>query len=97
MIDKINNILAEKCSLHGFYFIDEKYGWFKESRMLNLNLYLKDKAHLIEKDSARLTLLILAAINGNITSPARGYSIITSYENAVLFSFNSFMTQVHFI
>ena len=51
------------------------------------SVYLKDNVHFIEQGNAKLTLLILAAINGNITSPARGKSIITSYKNAILFLF----------
>ena len=39
------------------------------------NLYFKDNIHLIDQGSAKLAS-ILAAINGSITSPARGKSII---------------------
>ena len=86
--DEINNILAEKCSLHGFDFIVViKYARFRENRMLNSNLYLTDNVHLIRQGNAKLTLVFLVAINGSILSPSRRKSIITSYKNAVLFLF----------
>ena len=44
---EINDILADKCSLHWFYFIDQKYGWTMENGMLNPNFYFKDNFHLI--------------------------------------------------
>ena len=55
--------------------------------MLNPNLYFKDNAHLIEQGNAKLASSVLAIINGNITSPARGKSINTNYKYAVWFSF----------
>ena len=60
--------------------------------MLNPNLSFKD-IHLIGQGNAKLAPPILAAINGNVISPAIpphiacGKSIITNYGNAVLFSF----------
>ena len=86
--DEINNILAEKCSLHGFDFIVViKYGRFRKNGMLNSNLYLKDNVHLIKQGNAKLTLVFLVAINGSILSPACPKSIITSYKNTVMFLF----------
>ena len=72
--------------LHGFCFIDQKYGWTRENGMVTLNLYFKDNVHLTEQGNAKLASSILATINGNITLPARGISIITNYENAVSFN-----------
>ena len=37
IISKINDILADKCSLHGFCFIYQKFGWARENGMLNPN------------------------------------------------------------
>ena len=54
--------------------------------MVTLNLYFKDNVHLTEQGNAKLALSILATINGNITLPARGISIITNYENTVSFN-----------
>ena len=42
---------------------------------------------MIKQGDAKLASSILATINGNITSPMRGKSIITNYKNAVSFSF----------
>ena len=42
------------------------------------NVYFKDNVHLIEQGNAKLVSLVLAIINRNITSPARGKSIITN-------------------
>ena len=55
--------------------------------MHNFNLYFKDNVLLIEQGHTKLALLILAPINGNITSPARG-NVIASYKNLVSFLFN---------
>ena len=48
IISKTNDILAYKYSLHGFYFIDQKYDWTRENGMLNPNLYFKYNIHLID-------------------------------------------------
>ena len=87
IVSKINGILADKCCLDGFYFIDQKYGWTRENSILNPNLYFKDNVHFIEQGNAKLASSILATINDNITLPAFGKSIITNYKNAVSFSF----------
>ena len=50
IISEINDILADKYSLHGFCFIDQKYGWTR----VNLKLYFKDIVHLIEQGNAKL-------------------------------------------
>ena len=55
--------------------------------MLNPELYFKDNLHLIEQGNAKLPSSVLTTINGNITLPACGKSIITNYKNTVSFSF----------
>ena len=70
-ISEINDILAEKCSLHGFYFIDQKYRWTRENGMFNPKLYFKDNVHLIEQGNAKLASSVLATINGNIMQKYR--------------------------
>ena len=86
-MSEINDILADKCSLHGFCFINQKYGWTRENGMLNPYLYFKDNVHLIEQGNAKLASSILAIINDNINVPARGQSEITNHKNAVSFPF----------
>ena len=55
--------------------------------MLNPELYFEDNVLLIEQVNAKLPSSILTTVNGSITLPARGKSIITNYKNAVSFSF----------
>ena len=49
--------------------------------MLSPYLYFKDNVLLIEQGNAKPSSSIVAAINGNTTSPARGKSIILNYRN----------------
>ena len=63
VISEVNDILADKCSLHGFCFIDQKCGWTRENGMLNPNLHFKDNVLLIDQGNAKLALSILATIN----------------------------------
>lgn len=69
IISKINDILVGKCFLQGVCFIYQKYGWTGENAMLNPNLYFKGNVHLFGQRIVRLASQILAAANGNTTSP----------------------------
>ena len=48
--------------------------------MFNSDLYFKDNVNFIEQGNAKLASSILAAMNSNITSPARGNSVIIKLQ-----------------
>lgn len=49
IFNQTNDILANKCSLHGFYFINQKHDWSIENRMHDPILHFKDNVRLNEK------------------------------------------------